>query len=406
MKRHITKVLMVNKFLYPRGGAETYFLKVGEYLQQQGIQVEYFGMYDEKNTVGNNAGQYTANMDFHTAGLQRLIYPFKIIYSFEAAAKIRKVIRDFKPDIIHLNNINFQLTPSIIEAACKEKVPVVQTVHDYQMLCPNHLFFDNNGDICEKCLHGSPWNCAKGSCIHGSKIKSIMGSLEALLYRGRRTYEKVEGYICPSHFLESKLNEVELYRGKTTTIHNFIEMEALSEEITKEDYVLFFGRLSQEKGLAMFLEACKTMPHIPFVIAGSGPMEECCRGIDNVRYVGFKTGQELKQLIARAKFSVYPSIWYENCPLSVLESISLGTPVVASSLGGIPELISDGETGLLIKNLSTKALSEAIMKLYDDSARLSHMYEFCIQKRSEFITLADYGDRLLSYYEHDMNVTE
>ena len=133
------KILMVNKFLYPRGGSESYMLKLGEELKNQGHEVEYFGMYDEKNTVGNSVESYTANMDFHSTRLGRFLYPFKIIYSTSAAKKIGQVLDAFKPDIVHMNNINFQLTPSIIYSVKKRGIPLVQTVHDYQMICPNHL---------------------------------------------------------------------------------------------------------------------------------------------------------------------------------------------------------------------------------------------------------------------------
>lgn len=141
------KILLVNKFLYPRGGAETYFLKIGKELEKRGNDVQYFGMYDEKNTVGNEMKLYTKNMDFHTSKFKKLLYPFKIIYSFEAKRKIKKIIKQFKPDIIHLNNINFQLTPSIIDMAYKMKVPIVQTVHDSQMICPNHLLLNNRNEM-------------------------------------------------------------------------------------------------------------------------------------------------------------------------------------------------------------------------------------------------------------------
>ena len=133
------KILMVNKFLYPRGGSESYMLKLSEELKSQGHEVEYFGMIDVQNTVGNSLGLYTTNMDFHSKGIQRFLYPFKIIYSREAYKKIGKVLDNFKPDIVHMNNINFQLTPSIIYAIKKRNIPLVQTVHDYQMICPNHL---------------------------------------------------------------------------------------------------------------------------------------------------------------------------------------------------------------------------------------------------------------------------
>ena len=131
------KILLINKYLYPKGGAETYTLKLGEYLSGAGHEVEYFGMYDKNNVVHNSAEQYTQNMDFHDSGAEKFLYPFRIIYSFQARKKLRKVLENFQPDIVHMNNINYQLTPSIIDEIKKHGTPIVQTVHDLQMLCPN-----------------------------------------------------------------------------------------------------------------------------------------------------------------------------------------------------------------------------------------------------------------------------
>ena len=147
---------MVNKFLYPRGGCETYMLNLAEELKAKGHEVEYFGMYDEKNTVGNSLGLYTTNMDFHDAGLEKFLYPFRIIFSTEAKKKLGRLLDEFKPDVVHMNNINFQLTPSVIYAVKKRNIPLVQTVHDYQMICPNHLLY-SFGEVkpCERCINGS-----------------------------------------------------------------------------------------------------------------------------------------------------------------------------------------------------------------------------------------------------------
>ena len=223
------KILMVNKFLYPRGGCETYMLNLAEELKAKGHEVEYFGMYDEKNTVGNSLGLYTTNMDFHSSKAERFLYPFKIIYSREAEKKLGRVLDDFKPDIVHMNNINFQLTPSVIYAVKKRNIPLVQTVHDYQMICPNHLLY-SFGEVkpCERCIGGSKFNCFKYNCIHGSKVKSLIGSIEAKLYSILKTYKKVDLYICPSKFLEQKLlSASELYKGKTLALHNFIEKKPM-----------------------------------------------------------------------------------------------------------------------------------------------------------------------------------
>ncbi|MDF2484871.1 MAG: hypothetical protein K0R46_1039 [Herbinix sp.] len=393
------KILMVNKFLYPKGGAETYFLKIGSYLEMAGHQVEYFGMYDEKNTVSNSANEYTTNMDFHVTGIKKIIYPIHIIYSLEAKRKIRNVILKFKPDIVHLNNINFQLTPSIIEEIKEHKIPIIQTVHDYQMICPNHLLFDfQTKKTCELCINGSKWNCTKKNCIHASKMKSVIGSIEAILYKQRKTYQLVDYYICPSHFIEDKLNQTNLYRGKTLTIHNFIELKNIEDIIEKEDYVLYFGRLSEEKGIELFLNCCRKLPHIKFKIAGTGPLESICRGIPNVEFVGFKKGEELNELISRALFSVYPSIWYENCPLSILESESLGTPVIASKMGGISELIENNETGILIEDINEDKLVKEINELYQNKEKMIEMSKNCIEKRTKMISLETYSNRMITIY--------
>ena len=398
------RILLVNKYLYPKGGAETYTFKLGEYLTRAGHSVQYFGMYDEKNIVSNSANQYTRNMDFHAAKAERFLYPLRIIYSFDSRKKIGRVIDSFRPDIIHMNNINFQLTPSIIDEAVKRDIPIVQTVHDLQMLCPNHLMFSvRTKTPCEKCLNGSKLNCIAGRCIHGSLVKSIIGAAEAWLYAAKGTYAKVDKYICPSEFIESMLLKKkrfgkQLYKGKTAAIHNYIELPEVNSDYKKDDYVLFFGRLSEEKGVDMLVRACRALPDIRFKVAGGGPMEEAVKNIPNVEFVGFKTGGELHRLIAEAKFSVYPSLWYENCPLSILESESFGTPVICTSLGGMPELVEDGVTGRVIPEAEPETLAQAIEELYTDGELCRSMSENCRIKRSEMITLESYGKMIEDIY--------
>ena len=392
------KVLMVNKFLYPRGGAETYFLRIGAYLAAQGHNVQYFGMKDEKNVVGNEADLLVKTMEFHGKGADKLLYPFRIIYSREAKRKISKVIKAFQPDIVHLNNINFHLTPSVIDACHDLGVPVVQTVHDYQMVCPNHLMYNGEKRICDACLSGSKWNCFFRKCIHGSSIKSFLGSVEAKVYQHRKNYDKVSRYICPSRFMEKMLLTDPRYQGKTLALHNFVEQADISGP-TIGDEVVYFGRLSEEKGIGMLMDACRLLPDIPFVVAGTGPAEHKVTGVPNVRYVGFKTGEDLHRLIAGARFTVYPSIWYENCPLSILEAQSMGIPVVSTKLGGTVELIEHEKTGVLISSLDAQTLADAIQKLYQSPEDLKRMRQACLDKREYMITLPDYCSQLLDVYQ-------
>ena len=400
------KILMVNKFLYPRGGCETYMLNLAEELKAKGHEVEYFGMYDENNTVGNSLGLYTTNMDFHSKGLARFLYVFKIIYSFEAKRKIEKVLDDFKPDVVHMNNINFQLTPSIIYAVKKRNIPLVQTVHDYQMICPNHLLY-SFGEVkpCERCISGSKFNCFKYNCIHGSKVKSLIGSIEAKLYSILKTYKKVDLYICPSKFLEEKLlSASELYKGKTLALHNFIEKKPMPQKIVPEKpYVAFASRLSKEKGVDLLCETAKMLPEYSFIVAGSGPDGECLKDIPNITMKGFLTGDELISLMANAKVMLLPSVWYENCPLSILETHSFGVPVITMNSGGMAELVEDGKTGALINEPTPEAIAEAIRRCFEDEEYYDILKQNCETMREKIIEVSEYSDIVIDKYQELIN---
>ena len=393
---------MVNKFLYPRGGSESYMLYLGEHLKKLGHKIEYFGMYDENNTVGNSIGKYTQNMDFHSKGLARFLYPFKIIYSREAKKKIMQVIDDFKPDIVHMNNINFQLTPSIIYGIKKKGVKLVQTVHDYQMICPNHLLynFDKNTP-CEKCVKGSHINCIKNKCIHNSTVKSILGVIEAKLYSLLKTYKKVDLFVCPSNFLENKLLSAKgYYKGKTKTIHNFIDKEKFSNTDRKEDsYIVFIGRLSKEKGIEYIAKTAKLLGEYTFVIAGRGPDEGMLKDIDNIKLAGFVTGNDLTELMGNAKLLLLPSVCYENCPLSILEAHSMGVPVVTMNSGGMAELVKDGVTGTLVNEPTPECIALKIKETIENEDYYKTLRENCKKERDNILSVESYCDILVGEYE-------
>ncbi len=397
------KILMVNKFLYPRGGSESYMLKLSEELKSRGHEVEYFGMYDEKNTVGNSLDLYTTNMDFHSKGVSRFFYPFKIIYSMEAYKKIGKVLDDFKPDIVHMNNINFQLTPSIIYSVKKRNIPLVQTVHDYQMICPNHLLYSfNEAKPCDRCINGSKWNCLKYNCIHNSKIKSLLGVIEAKLYSSLKTYKKVDLYICPSKFLENKLlNASSIYSGKTFTIHNFIEKNNIIEKTDSQNsYIVFVGRLSKEKGVELLANTAKLLPDVNFVVCGNGPDNEYLKNIPNVTLKGFVAGKELADLVANAKILIAPSVCYENNPLSILESHSMGVPVVTMNYGGMAELVEDGKTGVLASSTTPESLAEAVKKCLGNTKYYETLKTNCEKISENIMDVTEYCNILIEQYNN------
>lgn len=390
------KVLLINKFLHPNGGSETYIFKLGDCLKSLGHEVEYFGMEHEGRVVGNRVEAYTSDMDFHGGSkLSKLFYPIKTIYSSEARKKLRLVLEDFQPDVCHLNNFNYQLTPSIILEIRKwsKSCRILYTAHDYQLVCPNHMCRNpGTGENCEKCLGGHFLNCAKGKCIHGSFARSVIGTMEATFWKWMGVYKQIDTVICCSEFMKTKLDTNPVFAEKTVTLHNFVE-PVEQRDVQKKDYVLYFGRYSQEKGIGTLVQAAKALPEVPFVFAGSGPLEGLLDGVPNIKNVGFQTGDALEKLIREARFTVYPSEWYENCPFSVMESQMYGTPVIGADIGGIPELIRVGETGELFESGSVQDLKEKIQGIWKDGNKINRYEQACGEL--PFQNVNQYCDTLL-----------
>lgn len=396
------KILLVNKYLYPKGGAEKYVLSLGAYLAELGHEVQFFGMEDARNAAGNRLGLAVSAMDFSAGILKNLYAPLRMIYSTEAARKMTRVLRDFQPDAVHFNNIQYHLTPSVLLAADRYRrkagkpVKILYTAHDYQLVCPSHGLFDGKYRLCEDCLGGSFAHCIRRKCVKGSYLKSALAALDAHVWRSGRAYGAIDTIICCSAYLKAKLDTDPLLREKTVVLHNFTpKIPARSTE--KGDFVLMFGHLSRQKGVYTLLEAAKRMPGTAFVFAGTGGAAAEIGKLPNCRCAGFLTGEALHDLVARAKVTVYPSQWPENCPLSVIESISLGTPVVGADIGGIPELIAPGKTGELFPAGDAEAL-EAILRFLTENPEILAKYEKNCSPNG-FETRESYTRKLMKFYE-------
>ena len=397
------KILLVNKFLYLKGGSETYTFKLGNILTDNGHEVQYFGLKNDKNTVGNNVGANVSDIDFNKGVSKNLLAPLRIIYSAEARKKIREVLDDFAPDVVHLNNIQFHLTPSIIlgiddyRKKTKRNVKIIYTAHDYQLVCPSHGLFDNDLNVCEKCLGGNYTHCVRTKCVKNSRLKSLLGMTDAYLWKFSNAYSYIDAIVCPSNFLKSKLDTQSRFASKTVVIHNFIESEPNSENTEKDNYVLEFGHLSKDKGTNTVLEVAKRMPNVRFVFAGYGKAVDDISKVQNAEYVGFKTGDELRKLIKKAICSICPSEMYENCPYSVMESIKLLTPVIGADIGGIPELIDVGKTGLLFESGNADSLEKALRYLLETPELSEEFSNNC--RNAVFETPESYYEKLMKIYE-------
>lgn len=398
------KTLLVNKFLYQKGGAETYVIKLGKKFEEEGHEVQYFGLDNEKNTLKNNKNLYVTDKDFSSNKLKTLNI-MSLIYNKEAYKKMLMLLEDYKPDLTILNNIEYHLTPSIIEAYKKYKknnkdAKLFYVAHDYQLVCPSHGLFDTNINPCEKCLNGSYWNCFKTKCHKNSRIKSFIATLDSIYWHKKDTYKYVDKYICPSRFMKEKLDTDELFRNKTVAIHNFVDKINIIKN-KKEDYIVYFGKLCKEKGTDTLIETAKQLSNIKFKFVGYGPYEEIINKIDNCEYLGFKTGEELVEIISKARISICPSECYENCPFSVIESQMYGTPVIGSDKGGIPELIEINKTGKFFKAKDINDLKEKINSLWNNKEKLDEYTNNCYKK--SVMTIDKYYDELLKLYDKEMN---
>lgn len=405
------KILMVNKFLYPNGGSETYIFELGKQLEKMGHEVQFFGMEHPGRIVGNHAESYTSGMDFHTGKIQKVLYPFRIIYSREARKKIRAVLHDFNPDVVHLNNFNFQLTPSIIyevEAYGKKQkkhIPIIYTAHDYQWICPNHMLkIPATGELCKRCIKGDFSQCSKYNCIHNSKVKSLLGTIEATLYKYLKTYQKIDTIICPSRFMQQMLSSNPVLAGKTKVMHNFLNQTDKNQKTEDSAapkksgaYALYMGRFDKEKGIETLIEVCRRLEDIPFVFAGKGNLEEEVNKVKNIDNQGFVSGKDLEELVRNARFLIFPSEWYDNCPFSVMEAQMYGTPVLASDLGGTAELIQNGVTGELFEAGNSAELEKKIRSLWEDKERCAEYAKNC--SRISFDTVETYCEKLLAVYK-------
>ena len=399
------KILFINKFLFMNGGSETYMFSVGRKLEELGHEVQYFGMEHTGRCGGNRLECYTDEVDFHSSGVARFLYPFKILYSREAKRKLLRVLEDFNPDTVHINNFNFQLTPSIIYAVKKydrqtgRRTAIVYTAHDGQLVCPNHLMQQYiSGERCQKCLNGNLWNCTKYKCIHGSTVKSLLGTAEGILYRIFKPYKKIDKVVAPSFFLGEVLSHNDQLKGRIITLHNFVgDITLTEEEKIKENYVLYFGRYSREKGIETLVKACREVPEIPFIFAGSGELQEMVDRTANIQNRGYLSGRELYRLIAGARFTVFASECYENCPFAVMESLTCGTPVLCADIGGAPELLEAGKQGELFEPGNADELKSKIELLWNDRNRIKYYTDNCTE--INFDTLEQYCIKLLGIYK-------
>ena len=359
------KILLANKFYYRRGGDCIYMLNLEQLLKTHGHDVAVFAM-DYPENIETEWKRYFPNEIKFTPGVGMLETFMRMFGLGEVKRKFNFLLNDFKPDVVHLNNIHTQLSPVIARLAHKRRTKVIWTLHDYKLLCPRYDCLRNGNEVCEECFVDKH-KVLEYKCMKNSNLASMLAYKEGMKW----SHKKLEGYtdvfICPSQFMYNKMAQGGFDRKKMYTLCNFIDIERTRRDsYDKEDYYCFIGRLSFEKGIETLIEAARTLPY-HLKIIGGGPLadflKEKAKGA-NIEFTGYKEWPEIKEIVGKARFSVVPSEWYENNPLSVIEAQCLGTPVLGANIGGIPELIKEGINGMCFESRNIMDLKNKIEKMF------------------------------------------
>lgn len=337
------RVILANKFYYDRGGDCIATKATERILRQNGHEVAIFAMDYPLNDDSPWHPYFPPAVDFggslrdKVRAVGRLFSPSDVRRAFE------RLLDDFRPDIVHLNNVHSYLSPVMAQVAHDRGVKVVWTMHDYKVVCPSYVCL--RGDKpCTECLHDG-FAVVKHRCMKGSRLQSLSAWLESLYWNKKRLASLTSCFIAPSEFMRQMLLRAGFDASQVVTIPHCVPRKVDKVYVDKDDYYCYVGRLSREKGVATLLSAARQLRH-KLLIVGDGPLRDelsaMAAGCDNIVFCGQKGWDELSAIVGRARFVVTPSQWYEVFGLVNIEAEMLGTPVLASDIGGIPETLVDG----------------------------------------------------------------
>jgi len=376
------------------------FFQERGFLIHQGHDVIDFSMLDSRNFSSPYSSFFVPNIDYsESIGIRKkLKHAASFVHSAMAVKNIEQLVKKVKPAIAHLHNMYHQLTPSIIPVLKANGVKVVLTLHDYKLICPSYLALSDNS-ICNACEGKYFWRPFLTNC-QCSLSHGFLLMLEAYWHKWKKTYELVDVFLAPSHFIANLISR-RIPEKKIRVLHNGIDVSDFKPSYQDNGYGLYFGRLSKEKGIETLLKA-HDLIHEQFSlkIVGTGPIEnELKSNFKQAEFLGYKTGEALKEIIANASFVVVPSKCYENCSMVVLEAMALCKPVIGSNIGGIPEQIEDGKTGFLFEMGNVDELAEKMKFLSENPSLRLELGKAARKKVVLEYSLKQHCDGLLEIYK-------
>lgn len=366
------RILQINQCHYKRGGADIVYLNTIELLQSMGHEVASFSTQNERNEDSPFSDYFVPSINIRNQNFSTkitAILPY--IYNKEAYKRLKRLIQDFKPDVAHVHLFYATLSVSVLDALKDCNIPVLHTVHDYRLLCPVSACLDKNYNPCEKCATLSSIACITKRCSNGKLGQSTIVALESFYWKNFNSpFSKIDLFHFVSKFCRDKY--LEYYPGisdKNFIMYNFSGFQKSQLDISSAKYFLYYGRLSPEKGINTLIKAWKILPrNVQLKIVGGGTLfnqikhEIISNKLENIELLGYKSGIELESIIKNSSFVIVPSEWYENNPMTIIESYNFGIPVIGSNMGGIPEIIINDKTGFIFKSKDQVQLSEIILK--------------------------------------------
>lgn len=377
-------ILLVTNNLYATGGDWTYIKSISDLYKSKGHNVFLFGLKKELNLDKTYQEYYVSFVDLHEAKMHKIANAFKVlsksIYSKESQEKIGIFLDTYQIDIVQLNSIHFGITPSIIRTIKSKGIPIVWRMIDYYQICPNfHLMHHNI--LCEECLGNKFYNCIKNNC-KDSILTSFITSFEAYFYYWRKDYTLIDKFSFQNHYMQQLFLRSGYKESQTFVQNNPYDVTSIDSSYLLGDYVLFFGRLEQEKGILTFLKAAKLNPGIKHIVVGTGNLDKQVQEeiqhnqLYNVEFVGPVWGVEMDKIIKECRFVVVPSEWQEPSGYVILQSFANLKPVIASKRGGMLEIVKENKNGLLFEAKNVEELANKIMNLYNDTEKVKEMGEY------------------------------
>ena len=374
------RVMHLDKFASRTGGGGTGFmLELVRRQRAHGHDVEYLATEGETDVETSLRHLFPRRPQFDpppTGTRERITSAAHMIWSRSAAAAVQRAIDEFRPDVVHAHNLYHQLTPSVLRPLRRAGIPVVMTIHDFKLVCPTYRLVDGSGSHCEACVGSSPLgvvNVVRRRCQGGSAVQSAVLMVESGLHRAIGAYDPVDAFLCPSAYMSELLRRGG-HGDRVREVPYGYDLASIPARTEPGTGVVFAGRLSWEKGLDHLIEALTLLPEVELTVCGDGPQRAEWKALaadklpGRARFLGHLDRAEVLERLRGAAVTAVPSVWAENQPLSIIEAMASGVPVVAGDAPALQEMVRPGITGLTADPRDPRALADALATFVHDPA--------------------------------------